>query len=165
MAARQTGKAGFERQMRVSKILTKRIGGMSLKEIGEQENPPISMQAVHQMIKRVLSERVTETLDQARTLELMRLDQLLGAIWPQAMAGDTTAVDRVLAIMQRRARLMGLDLQPRGGWSGSDSDVVDAPAIRVEIVGNPEVERMRWLEEERIRLLEAAILEPTGAVN
>jgi hypothetical protein len=34
------------------------------------ETPPISPQAVHQMVKRVLAERVTETLEQARSLEL-----------------------------------------------------------------------------------------------
>jgi hypothetical protein len=154
MAARQTGKAGIERQMKVSAILTKRLSGMSLREIGAAETPAISPQAVHQMVKRVLAERVSETVEQARTLELMRLDAMLGAIWKNALSGDIACIDRCLAIMQRRARLIGLDLRPAAYISpdGAEVDMANPPAIRVEIVGNPEIERMRWLEQERLRL-------------
>jgi hypothetical protein len=39
---------------------------------------------------------VAEPLEQVRQMELLRLDELLAAIWPQAKAGDIGAVDRVL---------------------------------------------------------------------
>lgn len=38
----------------------------------------------------------------------MRLDQLQAAHYPKALAGETAATDRVLAIMDRRAKLLGL---------------------------------------------------------
>ena len=54
-----------------------------------------------------------EPADELRTLELARLDALLRAVWPKAMRGELTAVDRVLKIMERRANLLGLDAPVR----------------------------------------------------
>lgn len=45
-----------------------------------------------------------------RELDLRRLDSLLLTYWPLAKGGDTDALDRVLKILQRRAKLLGLDL-------------------------------------------------------
>jgi hypothetical protein len=57
-----------------------------------------------------------------------------------------------------RARLLGLDLQTgralRFGPSGPYEEI-DPKTIEVEIIGNPEMERVRSLEEERIRPLAA----------
>jgi hypothetical protein len=57
-----------------------------------------------------------------------------------------------------RARLLGLDLQTGGalrfGPSGPYEEI-DPKTIKVEIIGNPEMERVRSLEEERIRRLAA----------
>jgi hypothetical protein len=38
---------------------------------------------------------------------------------------------------------------------------IDPKTIKVGIVGNPEIERMRWLEEERLR---PPPLQPTGCL-
>ena len=84
-------------------------------------------------------------------MEAMRLDELQNAIWPQALLGDIAAIDRCLAIMKRRAAMLGLDLQPRGFYGREETD--GEQVVRVEIVGNPEIERVRWLEAERERLL------------
>jgi len=45
-----------------------------------------------------------------RRLEALRLDEMQDAVWEKAAEGDPHAVDRVLAIMARRARLLGLDM-------------------------------------------------------
>lgn len=44
-----------------------------------------------------------------RKMEVERLDGLLFAMWRKAMNGDGWSVDRVLRIMERRSRLLGLD--------------------------------------------------------
>lgn len=44
-----------------------------------------------------------------RKLDLERLDAALSALWPQVVAGKPQAVDRLLGILERRARLLGLD--------------------------------------------------------
>src|SRR5690242_6049497 len=46
---------------------------------------------------------------EVRQLEVERLDRLIAAMWSQALGGDYAAVDRVLGIMARRAKLLGLD--------------------------------------------------------
>jgi len=61
--------------------------------------------AVMSAIKRTLQ----EPADEVRQLELARLDALLSAAWKAAMANDGDAQYRVLAIMARRAKLLGLD--------------------------------------------------------
>ena len=42
-------------------------------------------------------------------LELARLDVAQRAIWKKVVKGDLAAIDRLLKIMQRRAKLIGLD--------------------------------------------------------
>ena len=44
-----------------------------------------------------------------RKLDLERLDAALAAIWPHVNAGKGWAIDRLLGILERRARLLGLD--------------------------------------------------------
>jgi hypothetical protein len=84
---------------------------MALADIGAEENPPCSAQNIHQLIERALAQAPQQSVAEIRLLEVHRLDQLLAAVWSNAMAGDLPAVDRCLAIMYRRARLLGLDLQ------------------------------------------------------
>lgn len=71
-------------------------------------------QAVMSAIKRTLR----EPADEVRELEEQRLDALLLAIWPQATKGNQGAIDRALRIMERRARLLGLDKPAKLEHSG-----------------------------------------------
>lgn len=48
-------------------------------------------------------------VDEARALEAVRLDAMQEGVWPRAASGEEKAIDRVLAIMKRRAELFGLD--------------------------------------------------------
>ena len=41
--------------------------------------------------------------------ELARLDAAMVAIWPKVIAGDTWSIDRMIALMERRAKYLGLD--------------------------------------------------------
>lgn len=160
MATRDTSKTSIERQMRVSAILTKRLSGMSLQAIAQEQAPPCSPQNIHAVVQRVLRSQMSETVEQARALELLRLDQLLNAIWKTALAGDIACIDRCLSIMARRARLLGLDLRPALAENDSDEDI-DPRTLKVEIIGDPEIKRLAWLEERSDRLRE---LEASGAL-
>lgn len=55
-----------------------------------------------------------------RTVELARLDRLQAALWAQALHGDAKVVDTLLRLMQRRARMTGLDNLDQAG--GTDID-------------------------------------------
>jgi hypothetical protein len=91
-------------------------------------------------------------------LELMRLDQLLKAIYTNAKNGDIAAIERCLVISMRRARLLRLDRQRSVGRFGSDEDP-DAPrVVRVEIVGDLEVERVGGSKNTSVSLKPATAL-------
>ena len=60
-------------------------------------------------VMAALREATTEPNNEMRALELTRLDALHAALWPLALAGELGATDRILKIMERRAKIMGLD--------------------------------------------------------
>jgi hypothetical protein len=51
--------------------------------------------------------------DERRRLEVQRLDAAHQALWPRAIRGDLHAIDRVLRVMVRRAKLVGSDAPQR----------------------------------------------------
>jgi hypothetical protein len=50
-----------------------------------------------------------ESVEELRTVDLMRLDRLQAAVWTKALGGDPRVVETVLKILERRAKLLGLD--------------------------------------------------------
>ena len=66
----------------------------------------------YQAIQRELARTLQEPADDLRRLEAERLNDLYRAMAPKALGGDTWSVDRCLAIMARRAALLGLDMPP-----------------------------------------------------
>jgi hypothetical protein len=69
--------------------------------------------SAYRLVQAALAARQREAAPAVRALELARLDALLERVWPRAMAGHLPAVDRVLAILDRRARLLGLHAPER----------------------------------------------------
>lgn len=87
-----------------------RRAGRSYREIACQVG--IGVASAHRLVGAAIAEArttVQEDVVELRALELSRLDGLLGTLWPKARQGDLQAVDRVLRIMERRAKLLGLD--------------------------------------------------------
>jgi hypothetical protein len=60
-------------------------------------------------VSGALRETLQQPADELRRLESERLDALLAAVWPAAMEGKRYAIECCLRIMDRRARLLGLD--------------------------------------------------------
>lgn len=65
-----------------------------------------------------LRETMGEDAEAIRQVELERLDRLTEAVWSRATAGDDSAIDRVLKLMDRRARYLGLDAPVRQELAG-----------------------------------------------
>ena len=87
-----------------------RMAGYSHREIAAQLG--IAPSSAYKRVRHALDEvnkHNLDTAEQLRALELLRLDELLSALWDTAIAGDLKAVDRVLKVMERRAKLLGLD--------------------------------------------------------
>ena len=84
--------------------------GYTLKRIGQVLG--VSTQTAANYVNYCLRELVELTAaatEEYRALELARLDALQAPIWDQAISGNLWAVDRCLAIMERRSKLLGLD--------------------------------------------------------
>jgi hypothetical protein len=76
--------------------------------------------------KRAIKRTMQQPADELREQELDRIDRLQVAVWPSAMKGDTRAVLTIVRLMERRAKLTGLDMpikieQDVTTWTGGDS--------------------------------------------
>ena len=69
-----------------------------------------SRAGAYKAVTKALRDTLQEPADEVRRLELRRLDAVLGPAYTAARGGDLQALDRVLKVMERRARLLGLDL-------------------------------------------------------
>jgi hypothetical protein len=91
----------------------------------------VSQSTAFGYIDTALREIVHEPAERLRQLELQRLDEMQRAIFAQACGGDTTAIQTVLKIMDRRARLEGLDKTQGGGAVNNIMNLVVPPKIEV----------------------------------
>ena len=89
----------------------------------------ISKSQAHRLVKQGLADaraQVEANANELKVEEISRLDAMLGGLWAGARSGNVAAVDRVLKIMERRAKLLGLDAPVRTSIQGGGDD---APPI------------------------------------
>lgn len=126
-----------------AKALELRKAGETFQQIANTigyEGPGAAYKAVHAGIRKMLREPAEALIE----LEVSRLDEMLRAIWPKVLAGDTQAIDRVLRIMDRRAKYLGLDAPTkvditglireeaqRAGLSAEDAEAAVLEAVRI----------------------------------
>jgi hypothetical protein len=100
------------RAERANEALDLRKCGLTFREIGARMG--VTEQRAHALVTQELARlnaKRSEGAEAVTRLEVERLDALLAAVWPKAVKGDLAAVDRVLSILARRARLLGLDAE------------------------------------------------------
>lgn len=107
------------------KVLDLRRAGLTWTRIAEEVGYADHTGA-YAAYKRAIKRTMQQPADELRTQELDRLDRLQLAIWPNAMKGDTRAVLTIVRLMERRAKLTGLDMpikieQDVTTWTGGDS--------------------------------------------
>jgi hypothetical protein len=94
-------------------ILNMRLHGLTFFEIArklpEAGFKRVSVSRIFAIVAKALHSSPHAPARDLRELELMRLDQLQAAHYKQALKGDAVAAQRVLAIIDRRAKLLGLD--------------------------------------------------------
>ncbi len=126
-------------KQRQQDALRLRQTGATFEDIGKTLE--ITPQAAHKAVKRALA-NLNKTImleaDQTRALELVRLDRLTMALWSSAIAGGFGAIDRLIKIMERRAKLIGLDI-PTGiaNLNFNFSDLTDEQLRRIANGENP----------------------------
>jgi hypothetical protein len=84
--------------------------GLSYQVIADQLG--MAKSSVHNTVGKAMSCLKESIAGETRVLVVMemdRLDTMQAAIWGQAMDGHLGSIDRLLKIMDRRAKLLGLD--------------------------------------------------------
>lgn len=84
----------------------------------EQGKPPPDRETLVRLVWRDLTSLMrratsSEDIEALRATEFERLEQLHRVAWAKAMTGDPYAVQNVLRIADRRAKLLGLDMPLR----------------------------------------------------
>lgn len=69
----------------------------------------ISHSYVTALLNEAMGRQVDEAAEEARKLDLARLDELMSGVYKKAVKGDAGAIDTVLTIMGRRAKMLGYD--------------------------------------------------------
>lgn len=92
-----------------------------------------SPQAAFAAIKAALTKMLREPTEKVRELELARLDQMMMVPYQRAVAGDLNAIATVLALMNRRAALLGVDLGRASGPPGPGADTPPAVTALIEV--------------------------------
>ena len=114
MAAAQTNPKPKTVAEKRRDALELRKAGVSYAEIAKRLGYR-SRGGAHGAVQAGLKAAALETPAEARRLELERLDRLLLTIWPKTLkTGEVLDVDRVLKIIEQRAKLLGLH-SGRGG--------------------------------------------------
>jgi hypothetical protein len=116
-----TSAASARSTMLQEKALQARLRGLSCAAIAAEIGCS-KTQAHRLLVKALAGARATiaAAADEALAVDLLRLD----AMWPEnftrAQAGDVAAVHACMRIMERRARLLGLDAAQKRELSGPD---------------------------------------------
>lgn len=121
MAGKHANAKEFERAERKKNAVELRLAGASYRDIGNA----LGCSTVTAMndCKEALAEIPMQQADEMRTVELSRLDRLQRAVWGKAIKGDLQAVDRAIKIIDRRAKLLGLDAPQQVQITANDVDL------------------------------------------
>ena len=98
-----------------------RIAGVRYREIGAQLG--VSHQTAFRDVTAALAEIARDTTAKAerlRQIQCERCEQMTRALWPKALSGDERAIRAQVQVMERHAKLLGLDLKPTIGTGGED---------------------------------------------
>lgn len=107
------------------KVLELRRSGLTWQRIAEKTGYADHTGA-YAAYKRAVKRTQQQPADELREQEVDRIDRLQVAIWNKALQGDMKAILTIVRLMERRAKLLGLDMpikieQEVTTWVGDDS--------------------------------------------
>jgi hypothetical protein len=124
-----TAQRRIEAKERALKALELRKKGMRYEQIAQQLGYSRRGNAHKAVMKEIelLAKECREEAAQVRDLELQRLDALYLVAYAEVEDGNIPAIDRCLRIMERRAKLLGLDAAEKVDVSGDIVIIDDIP--------------------------------------
>ena len=124
-AVNKTNARGARMLEHQRQALELRRAGLGYHAIGAKLN--LGKSQAHRLVTAALveaREQVCANADDLRAEEVSRLDAMLTGLWPTARNGAVASVDRVVKIMERRAKLLGLDAPERKRLEGPNGGPV-----------------------------------------
>lgn len=111
---------------RETQVIDLRRQGLTFDQIAEAVGYTTAGGAKH-AYDRAMKRIIAPDVEQIRVVEADRLDIAQAAIWGRVVVGDLPAITTLIRIMERRAKLLGLDMpikiqQEVTVWNG-DSDL------------------------------------------
>ena len=145
MADNQTSKKRIEAQEKRQRAVQLRKMGWSYGRIASQMD--MTKSSVHKAVTKAISETkkyIDRDADLLLAQELERLDDIQSFFWMDASKGNYRAADRILKVMERRHRLLGLDAPTK--VAATDPEGEETPA-RVVLVPAPAGSVEEWVQQ------------------
>jgi len=118
---------------RRTQVAAMRLAQLSQQEIADRLDVSVgTVNSDLQAIRAEWTERRLQSYENWLMEELATLDKLQRAFLPLALSGQTNAADRVLAVMDRRAKLVGLDKPQQHEHVVITKDVIEAEIERLQ---------------------------------
>ena len=124
MGVSKKRQAELEKRRRI--VAANLLAGVTYREMANALN--VSLGTIARDVKIILGRwqrEQVDDLDEHVQIALKRLDVALNAIWDEVKDGKKAAIDRMLSIEQRRAKLLGYDAPDRLEVSGRDGGPVE----------------------------------------
>src|SRR5262245_6416294 len=115
---------------RRAEIVRLRVEGRTLQAIADEIG--LSRSAVHESLTnelKKLADRSQEAAAAYRELTLARLEALFAAVWPKVQDGHVPSVNAAVSILDRQAKLLGLDAPARQETTLTVEHMTDAELI------------------------------------
>ncbi|MXY95541.1 MAG: helix-turn-helix domain-containing protein [Caldilineaceae bacterium SB0664_bin_27] len=124
----KSSKKKLSMEDRRDKVVQMTMAGMSTRAIA------LVLGVNHTTISRDLNARLeafskdNKEVERERSLQQARLNSLMAVLWPQATEGGETQgpTKMILQLMERQAKLLGLDVPKRVEHSGPDVEPIEA---------------------------------------
>jgi len=121
----KTGRQVVNARLNEEQAIKMRALGMSYRQIANQlgVTHTTARRYVVRALERHLKE-LEESVDEHIRIELMRLDAMFLSLQKKLAIGDTNAINSALRILERRAKMLGLDYGDRAR-DVDDDNVID----------------------------------------
>ena len=118
---------------RRNQVATLRLAHLTQAEIAARVGVSVgTVNADLKAIREAWQERARTSIDEWVGEELAKLDRLERSLMPLALQGQATAAERVLSVMDRRAKLLGLNKPERFEHTVITRDAIETEIERLE---------------------------------
>ena len=126
----KTSPSTIDAKLRAAKALEMRMEGMKFDDIAAELGFS-GRQGAYDAVSRELKAITREPAEEVLRLDLERLDKMWGIHYLNAQAGDAMALSSCMRIMERRARLLGLDAPSKNEVTGKDGSPIAPPVFNI----------------------------------